>query len=324
MELNKLTMEIFPRLDWNLDSSTRPSTPPPHIPSKRGKDASAASKSSDKDGLYRGRSPVIIEKNEKPKRRSRNKVLMPWEQCIHVARWIPHGLDMFCDLKQVIQVCLLLEQEEAAKDGDEMEEEEIKCACRKILDDCDELTRARYKRTFKYVTENSPYLGTLIGRRKKHEELTQLIGEVSPNPDKDLVRPPITDNSKSHAQMGFNHVQLGKMLCPAKYLVNYIKDLHGMKNKFDSGSLRVIAALWPAYLYPGNIAGEDFDPEDILEGLFHGYLLERVTEHIFTSTSSALKAGISNGTCACNAKLHGMAEVEAEHIAYAMVQVNVF
>jgi hypothetical protein len=42
---------------------------------------------------------------------------------------------MFCDLKQVIQVCLLLEQEEAAEDGDEMEEEEIKCARRKILDD---------------------------------------------------------------------------------------------------------------------------------------------------------------------------------------------
>jgi len=60
---------------------------------------------------------------------------MPREQCIHVARWIPCGLDMFCDLKQVIQVCLLLEQEEAAEDGDEMEEEEIKCARRKILDD---------------------------------------------------------------------------------------------------------------------------------------------------------------------------------------------
>ncbi|KAG2354736.1 hypothetical protein BDR07DRAFT_1305216 [Suillus spraguei] len=154
-------------------------------------------------------------------------------------------------------------------------------------------------RTFEYVMEHAPYLGTLIGRRKKCEELTQLIGEMqnminhtrsedashlksrigsyaAPNPEKELVCPPITDNSKSHAQMGFNHIQLGKMLCPAKYLVDYMKDPLGyvMKSKFNSGSIKVTAALWPAYLYPGDIAGEDFDPEDILEGLFCGYLLE--------------------------------------------------
>jgi len=42
---------------------------------------------------------------------------------------------MFCDLKQVIQVCLLLDQEEAAEDGDEMEEEQIRAAQKKILAD---------------------------------------------------------------------------------------------------------------------------------------------------------------------------------------------
>jgi len=45
----------------------------------------------------------------------------------------------------------------------------------------------------------------------------------------------------------------------------------------------------------------------------------QVAKHIFTSPSSALKAGISNGTCTCNAKLHGMTRVEAEHIVYATV-----
>lgn len=49
-----------------------------------------------------------------------------------------------------------------------------------------------------------------------------------------------------------------------------------MKDKFDSGSLKVTSAVWPAYLYPGDIPGEDFDAEDIIEGLFRGYLLERV------------------------------------------------
>ncbi|KAG1722129.1 hypothetical protein EDB19DRAFT_2044134 [Suillus lakei] len=290
--------------------------------------------------------PVTIEKKTETTKRSQNKVLMPREQCIHIAHWIPRGLNMFCDLKQAIQVSLLLEQEAAeAKDGDEMEEEHIKAACRQILDACDTLTHARYMHTFEYINEHAPYLRTLFGKRKKCEELAQLIGEMqnminhtrsedashlksrmgsyaAPNPDKKLICPPITDDSKSRAQMGFHHAQLGKLLCPAKYLVEYIKDLHGMKNKFDSASLKVTAALWPAFLYPGNTAGEDFDLEDIIEGLFRGYLLERVTKHIFTSPSSALKAGVSSRTRACNAKLHGMKEVGAEHIAYAVVQAR--
>ncbi|KAG1734395.1 uncharacterized protein EDB91DRAFT_1084055 [Suillus paluster] len=200
---------------------------------------------------------------------------------------------------------------------------------RKILDTCDTLTCAQYMRTFKYINEHAPYLGTLISRRKKCDELAQLIGKMqnminhmrsedtsrlkscmgsyaAPNPDKELIHPPITDDSKSCAQMGFNHAQLGKL----------------MKNKFDSASLKVTTALWPAFLYPGNTAGEDFDPEDIIEGLFRGYLLERVTKLIFTSPSSALKASVSSGTCACNAKLHGMKEVRAEHIAYVAVQAR--
>jgi len=42
---------------------------------------------------------------------------------------------MFCDLNRVIQVCLLLEQEAAAENGDGTEDEQIKAAGRKVLDD---------------------------------------------------------------------------------------------------------------------------------------------------------------------------------------------
>jgi hypothetical protein len=54
-----------------------------------------------------------------------------------------------------------------------------------------------------------------------------------------------------------------------------------MKNKFDNGALKVTSALWPTYLYPGDIPGEDFDPEDIIEGLSRKYLLEQV--HFFSN-----------------------------------------
>jgi len=50
---------------------------------------------------------------------------------------------------------------------------------------------------------------------------------AAPNPNKYLVFPPISDDSKNRAKMGFNYPQLGKMLCPAEYLVDYIKDLTG-------------------------------------------------------------------------------------------------
>jgi hypothetical protein len=47
---------------------------------------------------------------------------------------------------------------------------------------------------------------------------------AAPHPEKQLVFPPIVDDSKSRSKMGFNHAQLGKMLCPAKYLDDYSKD----------------------------------------------------------------------------------------------------
>ena len=54
--------------------------------------------------------------------RSRHsKVLSPYEQCLHVARWIPRAFDMFCDLGEVIKVCLLLEEENNASDEEEDE-----------------------------------------------------------------------------------------------------------------------------------------------------------------------------------------------------------
>ncbi|KAG2747049.1 hypothetical protein P692DRAFT_20736700 [Suillus brevipes Sb2] len=179
-------------------------------------------------------------------RRPRHKELTPREQCIHVARWIPRGLDMFCDLKQVIQVCLLLEQEEAVEDGDPTDEQ-AKIARTNILKNIDDQTRVRYMRTFEYVTDHAPYLGSLIGKKKKRDELAHIIGEMqnminhtrsedasrlksrmgtyaAPVPDKALVNPPIGEDSKSRSKMGFNHPQLGPMLCPAKFLGEFNKD----------------------------------------------------------------------------------------------------
>ncbi|KAG2343106.1 hypothetical protein BDR05DRAFT_885037 [Suillus weaverae] len=89
------------------------------------------------------------------------------------------------------------------------------------------------------------------------------------------MSPPIGKDSKSCSKMGFNHLQLGPMLCPAKFLSEFNKDL--AEKRIQARSLKVTASLWPAYLYPGDSPGKDFDPEDIIEGLLRGYLLECVS-----------------------------------------------
>ncbi|KAG1793642.1 uncharacterized protein HD556DRAFT_1443433 [Suillus plorans] len=85
---------------------------------------------------------------------------------------------MFYDLKQAIQVCLLLEQDKVAKDGDPMEEY-TKISRTNIFNNIDDHTRAHYQRMFKYVMEHAPYLGSLISKKKKCEELTNLIEDTS-------------------------------------------------------------------------------------------------------------------------------------------------
>ncbi|KAG1718725.1 uncharacterized protein EDB91DRAFT_1258319 [Suillus paluster] len=231
--------------------STHLSTPPPRISRKRGRDVLDAS---DKNGRKSKKaSPVRAEKKAE-----KHNVLTPREQCIHVARWIPRGLDMFCDLKQTIQVSLLLEQEEEAEaeDGDEAEEEHIKAARSKILDACDDITRARYKRT-----------------RKKREELAQLIGEM-------------------------------------QNMINHTRSEDASRLKSRMGSYAAPNPGQRAYLWANYFVR-------LVSGRLHQGSAW-VIKHIFTSPSSALKAGVSSGTRACNAKLHGMKEVGGEHIIYIL------
>ncbi|KAF9240961.1 hypothetical protein BU15DRAFT_61267 [Melanogaster broomeanus] len=77
-------------------------------------------------------------------------------------------------------------------------------------------------------------------------------------------------------------------------------------------------------------------PEQIEEGFIRGFLVERVHQvyfyihnqvlkHIFTSPSSALctsDGGSMRNTRASNAKIHGMAQVDAHHLAYAAMQAR--
>ncbi|KAG2342571.1 hypothetical protein BDR05DRAFT_948926 [Suillus weaverae] len=153
------------------DVSTCPSTPI-LVSNKRG--ATDMSKASDKR-IHKSKkarvcSPVVNKKKTEKTNRSCHKVLTPQEQCIHIAHWIPCGLDMFCNLTQVIQVCLLLERRSSGG--------RIRRRTHCLQEDFRQVT-------FKYVMEHHvPYLRDLISKRKKCEELKQLITEVYAEHDK--------------------------------------------------------------------------------------------------------------------------------------------
>ncbi|KAG2079842.1 uncharacterized protein F5147DRAFT_784715 [Suillus discolor] len=231
------------------------SSPTPIIKSK-------AQKASDK-----GKQPQ--KKSLKKPNRSRDSER---DQCLHVARWIPRAIDMYVVLKDTFRIGILLEQEESAKDGTLIEDDAAKKERQETLEHVKKDVQERSLRTYKRILTSAPYLRTLIkGNTKKHrKELGHILSE------------------KSRAMMGVNHPQLAAMLCPIKHLAAYRENPKKIQGELQSGHIKMHAAAWPAFAYEGDSPGEDFNPLDMQNGIFKGYLMKRVFQHIFKGPSSAL------------------------------------
>ncbi|KAG2107476.1 uncharacterized protein F5147DRAFT_774303 [Suillus discolor] len=263
------------------------------------------------------------------------------DQCLHVARWIPRAIDMYVVLKDTFRIGILLEQEESAKDGTLM------LPRRSARRPLNMYVQERSLRTYKRILTSAPYLRTLIkGNTKKHRkelghilsEMQDIIGQIrSEDASKlkpyigryaalDAVNHPLTpavysDNQKSRAMMGVNHPQLATMLCPIKHLAAYRENPKKIQGELQSGHIKMHAAAWPTFAYEGDSPGEDFNPLDMQNGLFKGYLMKWVFRHIFKGPSSALaNDGEVVTTRSGNAKLHNMLKVDAEHVAYTFIQ----
>ncbi|KAG1805027.1 uncharacterized protein HD556DRAFT_1437185 [Suillus plorans] len=294
------------------------SSPTPIIKSK-------AQKASDK-----GKQPQ--KKSLKKPNRSRDSKR---DQCLHVACWIPRAIDMYVVLKDTFRIGMLLEQEESAKDGTLIEDDAAKKERQETLEHVKKDVQERSLRTYKRILTSAPYLRTLVkGNTKKHrKELGHILSEVRKLTLQnwryaalDAVNHPLTpaiysDNQRSRAMMGVNHPQLAGMLCPIKHLVAYCKNPKKIQGELQSGHIKMHAAAWPAFAYEGDSPGENFNPLDMQNGLFKGYLMKRVFRHIFKGPSSALaNDGEVVTTRSGNAKLHNMLKVDAEHVAYTFVQ----
>ncbi|KAH7884198.1 hypothetical protein F5I97DRAFT_2047764 [Phlebopus sp. FC_14] len=265
------------------------------------------------------------DENEEPE--DLNLVLgIEIQDCVMVARAITRCIDMFCNIDKVIKVILYLQEEEAAENSN-LEEDEDGHICRKsYLQTFSERTITRYKRTFNLIVSLVPNIKCIINDPSKACQLRKVTKKMNetikatrsddaarlrdkmtyyaaPNPSVAGISPPIPPGS-SKTQMGFNHVFLASLLCPIESVSSFISDPPGTLARLQSGQIEVTAQEFPAFLWEDN--GKNYNPENMFDGLFRGYLLERVIRHIFTGPSTSLGEGSRSTPYACVQARHGI------------------
>ncbi|KAJ6560868.1 hypothetical protein DFH09DRAFT_1364702 [Mycena vulgaris] len=85
-----------------------------------------------------------------------------------------------------------------------------------------------------------------------------------------------------------------------------------------AGRIELTAKEFPSFLYEDG----SYDVADLDNGLLRGHLTLRTLRHIWTAPASALYGLDGAIPTICNARLHGVLKVDAEMIAYAVMQAR--
>ncbi|KAF8838870.1 hypothetical protein BDN67DRAFT_982208 [Paxillus ammoniavirescens] len=168
------------------------------------------------------------------------------EEFLAAARAITCCIDMCCKVDDVINITLLLEQEEAAKSGDLMEDEHLMAA----------RTARLLSMFFHLIT-----MMAAVTPRPVHE------------PSKDTITPPIANGSGGRSHLGLSHAVLAGFIIPVDYLQLYEDDPVSTLKEIEGGRLDMDADHFPVVLWSGNPPSADYDPDNMQDGLFRGYLL---------------------------------------------------
>ncbi|KAG6370493.1 hypothetical protein JVT61DRAFT_11986 [Boletus reticuloceps] len=150
---------------------------------------------------------------------------------------------------------------------------------------------------------------------------TYIAQYASPDPHKPgSLNPPIVVTN-GRAELGLNHPILARWLCPADQLDRFDKDPGQARKDLTSGVMPMRSEDFPCLFWSGEMPGQDYNADNMLHGLFKSYFLVRVGRHIFLGPSSAF-GGDTRTTRSCNAVLHNMSTVQAEHVGYICIQVG--
>jgi hypothetical protein len=131
----------------------------------------------------------------------------------------------------------------------------------------------------------------------RSDDTSRLKGQISHYAAFNLrspIMPPIYDGTGSRTHLGSNHPVLARFVCPVRELKEFSKDAdkcvfhlfsptqvsltpYRAQKKLQSGKIKMTASALPAFLWAGDPPGEDYDDDNMFEGMFEGYLLERVS-----------------------------------------------
>ncbi|KAG0708241.1 hypothetical protein DFH29DRAFT_1075870 [Suillus ampliporus] len=109
--------------------------------------------------------------------------------CKNTARAMTLGcVDLFCKMEKLLKVGLLLQQDQAAENGEFEEDEADRESRGKRLANLSINTRDCYKRHYQWLLQLAPGLRFLINDRTKSQELTRIAQVISGTRSDDATR----------------------------------------------------------------------------------------------------------------------------------------
>ncbi|KAF9219980.1 hypothetical protein BS17DRAFT_810881 [Gyrodon lividus] len=191
--------------------------------------------------------------------------------------------DLWCDIEKVIKTVQLIQQDKASKHVLSLKstiDEPAKSA--ELRDICSKMN-------------------AMIGATRSSDaaRLKPHISQYAAlNTFKAVLGPPIV-SCNGRAEMGLNHPILTRWLCPVDALQRFDEDPMQAIEDLASGTIPMGAGDYPTLFWSRSMPGDDYDADNMLDGLFKSYFLVWNTLHTSACKDdlvSLLKANGMNST----------------------------
>ncbi|EIW73879.1 hypothetical protein CONPUDRAFT_147994 [Coniophora puteana RWD-64-598 SS2] len=263
------------------------------------------------------------------------------KECIHFAQFITRSGGLFSRVEEILHIAVDRALCREFEDYTTTLPPHLKEKERRMTAEA----RAWHDMIYAHIKDNCPLFYDLIrtdGRRdelfKRIDEMQSIASETRSNDfngfkeylgryavadiDSQKVLEPFVGKGTKRRTMGFNHDDLAPLLCPITHIDEYLANRDGTQAKLKNGKIKVTHRDLPAFTYAGDTPGEDFNPSNVKEGIFGGYMLERYAKHLFVAPSAATESEPVPLTNRSNAVLMRCPQIIPEHLAYLTIAIR--
>ncbi|EIW86097.1 hypothetical protein CONPUDRAFT_148212 [Coniophora puteana RWD-64-598 SS2] len=258
------------------------------------------------------------------------------KQCDRVANFITRTAGLYSEIDDVLQIAIWRALDgKASAFGTTLPH-----SLKKKMHHMSEGKLLWHDKVFDFIESSAPAVLDLLKTTGMSDELEKCIKKICNqvsvtrsmdfNPIKDIIgqyaainhqRPldPYVGKGVPRDKWGFNHVQLGKLLCPIEHLPKYLKDSDRTRAKLKAGDLSLRSL--PSFVFessgePGMHSDGGYDKDDVARGMFKGFLLVRVGKHIMVAPKAALKEDPLPLSCRSKGSIMDTPCIIAEHLPY--------